>query len=358
MLAAIEEHGGQISQVEFGDERTIDVTLRASRRSESARVAEKINELDASSACSGGPEGPARIGERAQARRAAGGAAGLGARAASKPIGAYPPEDGATYYENARAKAEFGRETAAADEWVLGEDSGIEVAALDGRPGIASARWAEDGVAQLLAELAGVDGSARPLRLRARRARPGRRGAARHRDARWDDRDRASRRRGVRLRPDLRPERLRRRRSPSSATTGSARTPIAPAPPPPCEQQCPDRPCRRQDPHVPSGQAGQLFFVAVAVPPVHLGAEDDHVRHHVDPDEQERRRRRAPAPRRPRVRGGRRAAGPGTSPAGAPPPARRPARPRGTRGRRSSAARTRARGRRRPRGSRRSTESV
>ena len=70
---------------------------------------------------------------------------------------AYPPEDGATYYENARGKAEFGRETAAADEWVLGEDSGIEVAALGGRPGIASARWAADGVAQLLVELAGVE---------------------------------------------------------------------------------------------------------------------------------------------------------------------------------------------------------
>jgi putative Mg2+ transporter-C (MgtC) family protein len=46
VLAAIEEHGGQISQVEFGDERTIDVTLRASRRSDSARVAAKVNELD------------------------------------------------------------------------------------------------------------------------------------------------------------------------------------------------------------------------------------------------------------------------------------------------------------------------
>lgn len=46
VLTAIEEYGGQISQVEFGDERTIDVTLRASRRSESARVAEKVNELD------------------------------------------------------------------------------------------------------------------------------------------------------------------------------------------------------------------------------------------------------------------------------------------------------------------------
>ena len=68
----------------------------------------------------------------------------------------YPPEDGATYYENARVKAAFGRDSAPPDEWVLGEDSGIEVAALGGRPGIASARWAADGVAQLLAELAGV----------------------------------------------------------------------------------------------------------------------------------------------------------------------------------------------------------
>jgi XTP/dITP diphosphohydrolase len=68
----------------------------------------------------------------------------------------YPPEVGESYYENARGKAEFGRRSAAADEWVLGEDSGIEVAALGGRPGIASARWAADGVAQLLEELEGV----------------------------------------------------------------------------------------------------------------------------------------------------------------------------------------------------------
>ena len=69
----------------------------------------------------------------------------------------YPPEDGATYYENARAKAVFGREEAEPEEWVLGEDSGIEVAALGGRPGIASARWAADGVARLLEELDGID---------------------------------------------------------------------------------------------------------------------------------------------------------------------------------------------------------
>jgi len=64
----------------------------------------------------------------------------------------FPPEDGATYYENARGKALFGRESAPG-VWVLGEDSGIEAAALGGRPGLESARWADDGVAALLAAL-------------------------------------------------------------------------------------------------------------------------------------------------------------------------------------------------------------
>jgi XTP/dITP diphosphohydrolase len=70
--------------------------------------------------------------------------------------GELPPETGRTYHENALAKARFGRATAPPDAWVLGEDSGIEVAALGGRPGIASARWAEDGVAALLDVLRGV----------------------------------------------------------------------------------------------------------------------------------------------------------------------------------------------------------
>ena len=70
----------------------------------------------------------------------------------------FPPEGGATYYENALAKARFGRTLAAADEWVLGEDSGIEAVALGGRPGINSARWGKPGssVERLLAELEGI----------------------------------------------------------------------------------------------------------------------------------------------------------------------------------------------------------
>src|SRR4029079_8532697 len=69
---------------------------------------------------------------------------------------AFPAEDGETYYENARGKALFGREVGEPDAWVLGEDSGIEAAALGGRPGVESARWAEDRGAPLLAELDGA----------------------------------------------------------------------------------------------------------------------------------------------------------------------------------------------------------
>jgi XTP/dITP diphosphohydrolase len=70
----------------------------------------------------------------------------------------YPPETGATYYENAALKAAFGREHA--DGWVLAEDSGLSVGALGGRPGVLSARYAPEGapaIAKLLGELAGVE---------------------------------------------------------------------------------------------------------------------------------------------------------------------------------------------------------
>jgi XTP/dITP diphosphohydrolase len=67
-----------------------------------------------------------------------------------------PIEDGQTFLANARIKAQHGRPRAAPDAWVAGEDSGIEVAALGGRPGVESARWASDPVERLLRELAGV----------------------------------------------------------------------------------------------------------------------------------------------------------------------------------------------------------
>ena len=67
-----------------------------------------------------------------------------------------PVEDGATFLDNARIKARHGRDRAPADAWVAGEDSGIEVAALGGRPGVESARWADDGVGRLLEELDGA----------------------------------------------------------------------------------------------------------------------------------------------------------------------------------------------------------
>jgi XTP/dITP diphosphohydrolase len=77
----------------------------------------------------------------------------------------YAPESGATYYENARQKASFGRTVAEPDTWVLGEDSGIEVAGLDGGPGVQSARsGGDDPVAWLLERLRRVDGDARQAR--------------------------------------------------------------------------------------------------------------------------------------------------------------------------------------------------
>ena len=68
-----------------------------------------------------------------------------------------PPETGETFAENARAKAEAA--CRAAGEPVIADDSGIEAAALGGRPGVRSARYAgedasdEENLAKLLAEV-------------------------------------------------------------------------------------------------------------------------------------------------------------------------------------------------------------
>jgi len=77
-----------------------------------------------------------------------------------EPLGAGMPEEtGETFYENARAKGVFARGVADPATVVIAEDSGLEVAALGGRPGVRSARYAgpdtadEENVSKLLREL-------------------------------------------------------------------------------------------------------------------------------------------------------------------------------------------------------------
>jgi XTP/dITP diphosphohydrolase len=79
-------------------------------------------------------------------------------------------ETGATFYENALLKAEHARRSGPARAWALGEDSGLEVDGLGGRPGVFSARYAGDGATddenldRLLDDLADVEGAGRRAR--------------------------------------------------------------------------------------------------------------------------------------------------------------------------------------------------
>jgi XTP/dITP diphosphohydrolase len=76
-----------------------------------------------------------------------------------------PPETGATFVENALLKARYASQQARLP--ALADDSGIEVDALGGRPGVYSARYAGEGATdlqnleKLLAELQGVSAERR-----------------------------------------------------------------------------------------------------------------------------------------------------------------------------------------------------
>ncbi|MCS7055967.1 MAG: RdgB/HAM1 family non-canonical purine NTP pyrophosphatase [Thermoflexales bacterium] len=86
-----------------------------------------------------------------------------------------PDETGTTYLENALIKARAFREAAArrglSELWVLADDSGLEVDALGGRPGVQSSCYYRDapggdGCAALLREMADVPDVQRTARFR------------------------------------------------------------------------------------------------------------------------------------------------------------------------------------------------
>ncbi len=87
---------------------------------------------------------------------------------AEYPATEAPEEDGDSMSANARIKAEFYAQHFG--KRVLADDSGLEVDALDGAPGIHSARWApgsdSDRMMALLAELEGVPEEHRGARYR------------------------------------------------------------------------------------------------------------------------------------------------------------------------------------------------
>ena len=62
-----------------------------------------------------------------------------------EPLAGYeaPIEDGDSFLANARIKARAGRESASPEAWVIADDSGFCVDALDGAPGIHSARYGD-----------------------------------------------------------------------------------------------------------------------------------------------------------------------------------------------------------------------
>lgn len=94
--------------------------------------------------------------------------------ASAKVCGGMPDvvEDGDSFAANAAIKARALKAIAPAGAWVVSDDSGLEVDALDGAPGIYSARYsgesATDGqnLEKLLRELKGVPATERTARFR------------------------------------------------------------------------------------------------------------------------------------------------------------------------------------------------
>jgi XTP/dITP diphosphohydrolase len=85
-----------------------------------------------------------------------------------------PEENAVTYAGNAliKARAFAAERNRQPDWWVLADDSGLEVDALAGRPGLLSARYHKaapngDGCTELLRELIGVPSTQRQARFRA-----------------------------------------------------------------------------------------------------------------------------------------------------------------------------------------------
>ena len=207
-----------------------------------------------------------------------------------------PPETGATYLENARGKALHGRGPRPGRR--VGARRGLRARgrrARRARRASQTARWAEGRhVERILEALAGDRRPARALRLRARRDRAGRPRAARDGDARGRDRRGAARQRGLRLRPGLRPGRRGADRGRARRRRGR-RAQLAPRPRGRRRWRRSSASARGLPAASPCrlGQAGHVLDRrgrgAARAPPVVLGAEHDHVRHHVQPDEQDHR---------------------------------------------------------------------
>ena len=84
-------------------------------------------------------------------------------------ISELPPETGKTFYENALIKAKFVSNTLEIP--AIGDDSGLEVDALNGGPGIYSARYSESGedkdnCLKLLKNMTGLESEFRSARFK------------------------------------------------------------------------------------------------------------------------------------------------------------------------------------------------